>query len=98
MIQTQLNMHDRVVVLINGKIVSLEINEINYRIVPANEKEGGTIDYAGIRRDKERGRDASFETQNVKFSEMDLGLTVWKTKEDMIAYLQSQEVEPDYWK
>ena len=97
MIQTQLNMHDHVVVLIEGKIVSLEINEIKCMIVPATEKEGGVIEYSGTRRDIARGRDASYEATHIRFNEKDLGVTVWKSKEDMIRYWQEQEVEPDYW-
>lgn len=92
-ITTQLNMHDRVVVLIEGKIVSLEITEIKYRIVPASEKDGGVIVYSGLRRD--RDRDASYEASYINFNEKDLGVTVWKNKDDMIKYWQGQEVIPD---
>jgi len=93
-----LSMHERVVTLINGKIVSLEVDYINYRIAPGTEKEDGFLEYSGYRRDKDRGYQAPYEVCNVKFTEEDLGRTIWKTKEDMLKYLESQEVEPDYWK
>lgn len=97
-IKTKLSMHQRVVMIFNGKIVSLEVNEIKFRIVPADEKDGGSIEYSGIRRDKAIGRDASYDKQFVGFSEEDLGRTVWLDKDEMLAYFQGQEVEPDFWR
>lgn len=97
-IRTKLSMHQRVVTLIDGRIVSLEVDEIKFRIVPGDEKEGGRIEYSALRRDKAIGEDAPFEKRNVRFSEEDLGRTVWLDKDEMITYFQGQEVEPDFWR
>ena len=95
---TKLSMHQRVITLIEGRLVSLEIDEINFRIIPANEKDGGKIEYSGIRRDRAVGRDASPEASSVKFSESDLGVTVWRDKEEMLSFFGKLEIETDFWK
>ena len=96
-IKTKLNMHETVLKLIDGKIVPILVDEIKFRIVPRNEAEGGKIVYGGIRQDINTlslSAEEAIRITNIEFEEREVGHTIFRTKDEMISYLMSKEIEP----
>lgn len=88
-------MHDKVLTVIDGKLVSMEVNSIDFRVVPASEKNGGEIKYGATRLDTGIAYNDPYEKQNVTFSAKEVGRTVWRSREEMGAWFGAMEVEPE---
>lgn len=96
-IKTILSLHDNVLKLIEGKIVPILINGVEFSIAPITEAEGGEVKYYGIRQDINTCSMRPNEAYNatvIDFAESEVGRTIFRTKDEMLSYLTEIEIEP----
>jgi len=96
-IKTILSLHDNVLKLIEGKIVPILINGVEFSIAPITEAEGGEVKYYGIRQDVNTCSMRPNEAYNatvIDFAESEVGRTIFRTKDEMLSYLTEIEIEP----
>ena len=94
-IKTKLSMGDKVVCLIDGKLVSLAVSMIQYTIKPIfNGK--GMVTYTAQREDINPTDNYKFEDMNVEFDEGLIGKFFFLSKEDFLNYVSGLEVQNQY--
>lgn len=95
-IKTKLEFGQKVLTLIDGKLISMTVDEIKVDIAKCNVATGGAISYEARRDDIPITADDPYEKGNVKFTEEEVGKTVFCSKEEMIEYISGLEVYSRY--
>lgn len=92
-ITTKFNLGSRAVRFFDGAIQALEIIAVEYRLVKANESEGGEITYSAIRKDSAYNPHSPFEKPWISFKETEVGKSIFLDKEELLARVAELPVD-----
>jgi len=92
-ITTKLNLGSQVIRYFDGVIQALEIIGVEYKLARANEREGGEITYSAVRKDSAYNPQSPFEKPWISFNETEVGISIFVSKEELLARLSSLPVD-----